>query len=313
MTPASAKRRLEGKIAIVTGAGRGIGRAEALLFAAQGAKVVVNDLGGGPTGSGGDSSIAEAVVAEIRAAGGVAVADTHNVSSWQGGAAVIGTALEHFGRIDILSNNAGIVRPNRIDAMTEADLDLVVAVNLKGYVATVRHAAPHFIQQRSGTIINKGSPAGFGQYGMSNYGAAKAAVAGFTRSIARDLGEFGVRANVVIPISFQTTMGIPEVTRMGSYSRERYHNVGIWNRSMLPGNNIHPGPEHVAALTVWLATDATSEVNGREFFISGSEVGLMPEPELQRATFEPKGWTLDDFDNPGNRQYLIGNVRNPFC
>jgi 3-oxoacyl-[acyl-carrier protein] reductase len=305
--------RLAGKVAVVTGAGRGIGRAEALLLAAQGAQVVVNDLGGGPTGGGSDTSIAEGVVAEIRALGGMAVADSHSVASWEGGAAVIRTALEHFGRIDILSNNAGIIRPNRIDAMTESDFDLVIAVNLKGYMSTVRHAAPHFIRQHSGIIVNKSSPAAFGQYGVSNYAAAKAGVTGFTRSIARDLGEFGVRANTVIPISYQTSMGLPEVTRMGAYSRERYRNVGIWNRSMLPGSNIHPGPEHVAALTVWLATTVTGEVNGREFFISGSEVGLMPLPELQRAMFEPRGWTLEDLDKPDTVQYLIGDVRNPFC
>ena len=304
-------RRLEGKVAVVTGAGRGIGRAEALLFAAQGASVVVNDVGDDASGRG-NSPLADAVVAAIRAAGGLAVADANNVSTWAGGAAVIRTALDSFGRIDILSNNAGILRPNRIDAVTEQDYDLVTGVNLKGYVATTRHAAPHFIAQRSGVIVCKGSPAAFGQYGVSVYAATKEAVVGFTRSIARDLGEFGVRANVVIPVSYQTTMSTPDITQTAAYSRERYDNIGIWNRSMLPNGSVHPGPEHVAALTVWLCSDATTDVNGREFFISGTEVGLLPEPELQRACFEPDGWRLDDFDKPVNRQYLIGDVHNKF-
>jgi 3-oxoacyl-[acyl-carrier protein] reductase len=312
MSVANSGRRLEGKVAVVTGAGRGIGRAEALLFASQGARVLVNDLGGGPTGGGSDPTVADAVAREIRAAGGTAVADHTSVASWEGGAAVVQAALDHFGRIDILSNNAGIVRPNRIDAMTEADFDQIVAVNLKGYFATVRHAAPHFIKQRSGIIVNKSSPAAFGQYGMSNYAMSKAGVIGFTRSIARDLGEFGVRANAVIPISFQTTMGTPETVAMGKYARERYGGIALWNRPMLPGAPPHPGPEHVAALSAWLATDAAGELNGRELFICGTEVGIMAEPELHRACFEPAGWTLDDFDKSAHRIYLLGNVRNQY-
>jgi 3-oxoacyl-[acyl-carrier protein] reductase len=308
----NASRRLDGKVAIVTGAGRGIGRAEALLFAAQGARVLVNDLGGGPTGGGGDGNVADAVAAEIRAAGGHAVADHGSVASWTGGAAVVQAALDHFGRIDILSNNAGIVRPARIDDMTEADLDQVIAVNLKGYFATVRHAAPHFIRQRSGIVINKSSPAAFGQYGMSNYAMSKAGVIGFTRSIARDLGEFGVRANAVIPISYQTTMGTPETVAMGRYARARHGGIALWNRPMLPGAPPHPGPEQVAALSVWLATDGARELNGRELFISGTEAGIMAEPELHRACFEPAGWTLADFDKQAHRLYLLGNVRNQY-
>ncbi|MBV9994806.1 MAG: SDR family NAD(P)-dependent oxidoreductase [Caulobacteraceae bacterium] len=308
---AVSKKRLDGKVAVVTGAGRGIGREEALLFAAQGAKVVVNDLGGGSTGGGGDRSVAQAVVEEILAAGGQAVAETSSVSSWEGGKAVIQKAIDAFGRIDILSNNAGIARPVRIDEMAEEDWDLVSGVSLKGYFATIRHAAPHFIAQRSGVIVNKSSHSAFGHYCMTAYSASKEGVMGLTRSVARDLGQFGVRCNAIRPGAKNSQMETPVMIETLKRSEELGF-PALWNRWLgLP--QVAPGlQENVAALTVWLCLDEAANVNGRDFFIMGAEAGIFPEPRLAESLVLDHGWTLDDFLNPVNREYLVGDVRNRF-
>jgi NAD(P)-dependent dehydrogenase (short-subunit alcohol dehydrogenase family) len=305
------KRRLEGKVAIVTGAGRNIGRAEALLLAAQGAKVVVNDLGGGPYGTeAGDQSLAETVAREIRDAGGEAVAETSSISSMEGGAAVVEKAVEAFGRIDILVNNAGIVRPNRIDRMTDQDWELCMNVSLKGSFATIRAAAPYMIAQKSGVIVNTGSPSGFGHWGMANYAAAKEGLMGLTRSVARDLGEFGVRCNLIRPVSHITGTFTPEIGETIAET-ERLGIPLLWNRRMSQPR-MTALPEHVAALVVWLCTDAAAHVTGRDFYIQGDEVALLPEPEAIRTMFNPGGWTLDAFDEPANRDYLVGSIQNRF-
>ena len=304
-------RRLEGKVAIVTGAGRNTGRAEALLLAAQGAKVVVNDLGGGPYGTeAGDQSLAETVAREIRDAGGEAVAETSSISSMEGGAAVAEKAIDAFGRIDILINNAGIVRPNRIDRMTEQDWDLCLNVSLKGSFATIRAAAPHMIAQKTGVIINTGSSSGFGHWGMGNYSAAKEGLLGLTRSVARDLGEFGIRCNMIRPVSHITGTFTPEI----QHTLDETARLGIpllWNRFMT-APRMTALPEHIAALAVWLCTDAAAHVTGRDFYIQGDEVALLPEPEAIRTMFNPGGWTIDAFDEPANQDYLVGSIQNRF-
>ena len=169
------------KVAVITGAGRGIGRETAQLLASQGVKVVVNDLGGGPQGGGADPAVAEAVVAEILAAGGTAVAETSSVTTMAGGKAVVECAMDHFGRLDFLINNAGIIRPRRITDMSEDDFDMVLAVNLKGYFAMVR-AGADYLKRQGGAIVSLSSPSGFGHLGMVNYSAAKEGVVGMTRS-----------------------------------------------------------------------------------------------------------------------------------
>src|SRR5208282_1747194 len=166
------KQRLLGKVAIVTGAGRGIGRAEALLLAREGAKVVVNDTGGSAQGEGVDESVAAQVVKDIRAAGGEAVANHDSVALMEGGGRIVKTALDAFGRLDILINNAGNARPRVIYNLTEEDWDSVIAVHLKGHFTTIRYAAPIFREQRSGVIVNTGSESGLGHLGQSNYSAA---------------------------------------------------------------------------------------------------------------------------------------------
>jgi NAD(P)-dependent dehydrogenase (short-subunit alcohol dehydrogenase family) len=304
-------RLLAGRVAVITGAGRGIGRAEALLMARHGAKVVVNDLGGGPMGGGGAAGVAQSVVDEIRSNGGEAIADFSDVSSMAGGHAVVAAALEAFGRIDILSNNAGIIRPARIDEMSEQDWDLVQAVNLKGYFATIKAAAPAFIQQRSGIIVNKSSPSGFGHYGMGNYSAAKEGVVGLTRTVARDLGGFGVRCNAIRPVTADSNMRGDEVRNTILHSQAAGY-PGIWNRWLGAPQALQSHSDHVAALTVWLCLEDTCDVNGREFFVAGSELGILPEPELHRVSFRAGGWTLQDLLDSSVKDYLVGDARNRF-
>jgi len=304
-------QRLKGKVAVVTGAGRNIGRAEAMLLAEQGARVVVNDLGGGPYGTeAADASLAEAVAQEIRDAGGEAVGQCANVATREGAEAAVQAAIDTFGRIDILINNAGIVRPARIDRMTDQDWNLCIDVSLTASFHSCRLAARHMIAQRSGVIVNTGSPSGFGHWGMANYSAAKEGLLGLTRTIARELGEFGVRANLIRPVSHITGTYTPEIqTTIDEVAR-----LGIpllWNKPMT-APRMTALPEHVAALVVWLCTDAAAHISGRDFYIQGDEVAVLPEPEAIRTTINPGGWTLDAFDEPNNREYLFGDIRNRF-
>ncbi|ATE67161.1 SDR family NAD(P)-dependent oxidoreductase [Rhizorhabdus dicambivorans] len=303
--------RLAGKVALVTGAGRNIGRAEAKLLAEQGARVVVNDLGGGPYGTeAGDASLADAVAREICDAGGEAIGQCSSVATREGAEAAVQKAIDAWGRIDILVNNAGIVRPARIDRMTDEDWQLCVDVSLTASFHTCRAAAAHMIAQRSGVIVNTGSPSGFGHWGMGNYSAAKEGVLGLTRSIARDLGEFGIRCNMIRPVSHLTGTHTPEIDETIAESAR----LGIpllWNKPMA-APRMTALPEHVAALVVWLCTDAAGHISGRDFYIQGDEVALIPEPEAIRTSINPGGWTLDAFDEDANRTYLFGDIPNRF-
>lgn len=302
--------RFSGKVAIITGAGRGIGRATAMVFAAEGASVVVNDLGGGPQGGGANSSVAQEVVDEIRASGGKAIAETSSVATMAGGKAVVDAAIEHFGRLDFLVNNAGIIRPKRVMDMTEEDWDLVLSVNLKGYFATVRAAAEHLAKQ-GGAIVNFSSPSGFGHYGMSNYAAAKEGVVGFTRSIARELGELGIRSNAIRPIAGNSAMAIPEVFETISYSVEKLHIPYISNQWLSDGGT--PGlPEHVAGLVAWLCSDDAAAINGRELYINGGQLSFVQEPELIRTRCNPQGWSLESLSEAGTSAALTYDQRDRY-
>lgn len=304
-------QRLKGKVAVVTGAGRNIGRAEAMLLASQGAKVVVNDLGGGPYGTEpGDAAPAEAVAREIGDAGGEAVAQFSSVATREGAEAAIQQAIDSFGRIDILVNNAGIVRPSRIDRMSDEDWTLCMDVSLTASFHTVRAAAAHMIAQQSGVIVNTGSPSGFGHWGMANYSAAKEGLLGFTRSIARDLGEFGIRCNLIRPVSHLTGTFTPEIQTTIDESA-RLGLPLLWNKPMA-APRMTALPEHVAALVVWLCTDAAGHISGRDFYIQGDEVALIPEPEAIRTSINPGGWTLEAFDDEASRSYIFGDIQNRF-
>ena len=300
----------DGKVAVITGAGRGIGRETALLMAREGAMVVVNDLGGGPQGGGGDASLAQQVVDEIVSTGGAAVAETSSVASMSGGKAVVECAMDNYGRLDFLVNNAGIIRPRRITEMSEDDFDMVLAVNLKGYFATIR-AGAEYLKRQGGAIVNLSSPSGFGHYGMANYCAAKEGVVGMTRSVARELGEFGVRCNAVRPMSQATNMAIPEVLETITYQTQTLGIPPLSNQWLLP-HGLQTEAHSVAAVLGWLCSPLSENINGRELYICGAQVALVQEPELIRNQFMAGGWTWEGLCDPLVTAALTFDVRNRY-
>ena len=191
--------RLKDRVAIVTGAGRGIGRGEALLLAQEGAAVVVNDFGGSARGEGGDNTPAQQVVDEIKAMGGRAVANYGNVADYKTGEEMVRQALDNFGRLDIVVKNAGILRDRMVFNMTEEEWDIVIATHLKGNMFCTRHAAPYMIKQRWGRILNFSSGSGYGSSGQANYAAGKEGITGFTYAVGRELGPYGITCNVINP------------------------------------------------------------------------------------------------------------------
>src|SRR5581483_7173541 len=311
MAEAKGGGRLKGRVAIVTGSGRGIGAAEAKLLAAEGARVVVNDVFLEKRGEPDEKAIADDVVREIRAAGGEAVASTASVTSLDGAQRIVNTALNEYGQLDILINNAGNVRPGAIYEMPETDWDRVIQVHLKGAFNMIRAASPTLCKQGSGVIINTGSESGLGHPGMANYSAAKEGVIGLTRAVARELGRFGVRCNAIRPRAltrsvqnFSSTSFSPWralETALGRYS--------LGDRGHIPTNG---SPEQVAPLVVWLCTDAAKNVNGRTFFVGGDEIGLFSEPAVECSLSRMGGWDRDALDGYA-RQRLIGDLVNQFA
>ena len=291
--------RLEGRVAIVTGAGRGIGRGEALLLASEGARVVVNDLGGTEAGEGGDSTPAEEVVAEIKKMGGEAVPNYGNVASMDDGEAMVKQALDTWGRLDILVNNAGILRDRIIFNMTEAEWDAVIAVHLKGHFTITKHAALLFRQQRSGRIVNTSSESGLGNLGQGNYAAAKEGIVGLTRTLALDLGKYGVTSNAIRPRAATRLTLSPEMEA----ARKRREEMAKASDEA-PASSAEDAisridqmkPELVAPLVVYLCTDAAANVNGRDFLVGGNEISLMSLPTREKTIYRENGWTLDSLD-----------------
>ena len=291
--------RLEGKVAIVTGAGRGIGRGEALLLAEEGARVVVNDLGGSEAGEGSDASPADQVMAEIVAAGGEAVANYDSVATMEGGERIVQTALDNFGRLDILINNAGILRDRMVFNMSEAEWDSVIAVHLKGHFTTTKHASIVFRQQRWGRIVNTGSESGLGNMGQANYAAAKEGIVGMTRTLALDLGRYGVTANAIRPRAGTRLTLSPELreamqrARASRQSGESSDGDGGDSGAGQAGSQLDAlAPEAVAPLVVYLCTDSAANVNGRDFVVGGDEVSLMTMPTKQASIHREGGWDL---------------------
>lgn len=304
----SDKKRLAGKVAIITGSGRGIGRCEALLMAQQGAKVVVSDIGTDVEGA----STAGKVAAEIRAAGGEAVALADSVATMEGARRTVEQAIQSYGGLDILVNNAGLRAGNPIDKLSEEQWDLIADSHLKASFAMIKFAVPVFKRQ-GGVIVNTGSEAGLGMIFNSAYAAAKEGIAGLTRSVAREQGRFGIRCNMIRPRANVNTGGgewgkqvfakwTPMVKALGRY--------WIGDRGM-SGLNRAAHPEQVAELVVWLCTDAAANVNGRSFFVAGEEVGLWSEPELIRSLARPGGWDLDSLDAFA-RDAMTADLTNPF-
>ncbi len=256
-------RLCEGKVAIVTGAGRGIGREHALSLASQGAKVVVNDLGGNVDGSGGDLSPADQVVAEIRGMGGEAVSNGDSVSDWAGAERLINTAIEAFGDLDIVVNNAGILRDRMLFSMSEAEWDAVINVHLKGTFAPTRFACVYWREQSkagkpvSGRIINTTSVSGiYGNPGQTNYGAAKAGIASFTNIAALEMSRYGVTVNAVAPVALtRMTEGLGPAPESDEEREKR-------------------SPRWIAPIVTWLASDEAAGVTGRIFEASGDVLAV---------------------------------------
>jgi len=310
MAESNQKRRLDGKVAIVTGAGRGIGRAEAMVLAREGARVVVNDLGGNAPGEGGKVEVAQRVVDEIRGAGGEAIANGDSVTTMEGAARIVGAAIETFGRLDILVNNAGIARPGAIWELAEEDWDAIMAVHLRGCYTMARQTAPIFRAQRSGVIISTSSESGLGHATLSAYAAAKEGVVGFTRSIARELGRYNIRCNTIRPRA-DTRMATPQARAAMQRMQDSLGAPVVGDRWF--DSAAENRPEEIGVLVAWLCTDAAANVNGRTFQVGGGEVGLYSEPELIRSVFKAEGWSLDALDEAATRSYLIGDLRNRFA
>jgi NAD(P)-dependent dehydrogenase (short-subunit alcohol dehydrogenase family) len=267
--------RLKGRVAIVTGAGRGIGRGEALALAAEGASIVINDFGGGSHGEGGEKGPADQTVDDIKALGVGAVANYGNVADFKVGEEMVQQAIDNFGRLDIVVNNAGILRDRMIFNMSEDDWDAVLAVHLKGTFNVTRAASVIFRQQRSGVIVNTSSESGLGNMGQSNYSAAKEGIVGFTRTIARDLGRYGCRCNAIRPRA-ATRLVISDEMREAA---NRGGAAGM-NMDVLKAFEKNNPPEAIAPLVVWLCTDEAENVNGRNFLVAGNQIGLYSEPQL---------------------------------
>ncbi len=281
--------RLEGRVAIVTGAGRGIGRGEALALAEEGAAVVVNDLGGSTAGEGADQTPAESVVSEIKKMGGKAVANYADVSNYDACEAMVKQALDEFGKLDILVNNAGILRDRMVFNMSEAEWDIVVAVHMKGTFNTIKHASLVFRQQRSGRIINTSSSSGLGNAGQTNYAAAKEGIVGITRTVARDLGRYGVTCNALRPGAATRLVVSPEMeaARKAAEARGETRRGGFGGPSM--------DPDRIGPFVAYLASDDAQNINGRDFMIRGNAVGLYSIPKLEATVYSPgDSWTNDD-------------------
>jgi NAD(P)-dependent dehydrogenase (short-subunit alcohol dehydrogenase family) len=263
---------LNDQVVVVTGAGRGIGRAIALALSGEGAAIVVNDLGTSATGEGTDGTPAQEVVDEIKALGGQAVASLDSVATWDSAHAIVDTAVKHFGRIDGVVNNAGIVRDGIFHKMAEADWDAVISVHLKGAFNMSRAAAEHFKTQQSGFLIHMSSSTGLvGNIGQANYGAAKLALVGLSKCIALDMKRYNVRSNCIAPAAAtRMTATIP------ADQVDRLARIALM------------GAEKVAPVAVALAS---SDVTGQVFFVRRNEISLMSQSRPVRQMQTSDGWT----------------------
>jgi NAD(P)-dependent dehydrogenase (short-subunit alcohol dehydrogenase family) len=282
---------LDGKVAVITGAGRGIGRTEALLLASEGASVVVNDVGGSVSGEATEERPAQEVVNEIKGAGGTAVANYDDITSWKGGENLINQAVQELGGLDILVNNAGILRDRMSFNMDEADWDAVINVHLKGHFVPSRFAGAYWRAKAKETgepvnasIINTSSEAGlFGNAGQLNYGAAKAGIAAMAIILGRELERFGVRSNAIAPRA-RTRMTEFLMGSVGAADEEKA-GFDAW------------APENVASLVAWLASDLSKGVSGQVFIVMGGLVQLTQGWHAVNTAKSDKPWTIDSIES----------------
>jgi len=289
---------LDGRVAIITGAGRGIGREHALLFAAEGAKVVVNDLGGAADGTGDDRTPAEQVVDEIRALGGEALANADNVADWEGGQRLVNSAIEAFGDLHVLVNNAGILRDRVLVNMTEEEWDAVIKVHLKGHFVPTRFAASYWREQAkagrqvSASVVNTSSTSGLlANPGQSNYGAAKSGIATFTEITAKELGRYGVRVNAIAPAArTRLTLATPGVGDMIAPPAEPGV-FDVWD------------PANISPLVGWLATSGCP-ATGKVFFVQGGKVAVFQPWTMGAEIDRDERWTISELEAEATR--LLG-------
>ena len=269
---------LQDKVVVVTGAARGIGREIALLMARHGAAVVVNDYGGAADGIGGASAPADEVVGEIKNLGGRAAASYDSVASFDGGKRIVQAALDNFGTVDVVVNNAGILRDRMIFNMTEEEWDAVVNTHLKGCFAVTRAAVPHMREKKWGRVINMTSTSGLvGNIGQANYAAAKLGIVGFTKVVALDMARYNVTANCISPFAWTRMIGtIPTETETQKARVEKIKKMG---------------PEHIAPVAVFLASDAAKEVTGQVIGVRGKEVMIFSHMRPMMRVHNDLGWT----------------------
>lgn len=278
---------LEGKVAVVTGGGSGIGREICKLMAAEGAKVVVNDLGTAVDGIGQSRSAADQTVEMIKQAGGEGTSNYDTVATPEGGQNIIQTAINSYGKLDILVHVAGILRDRMVFNMSIEEWDAVINVHLRGAFCVNKPACVLMRAQKSGCIINFSSISAAGNSGQANYSAAKAGILGLTRTVARDMAKYGVRANAIWPgADTRMTATVPEAARQLRAER------GIGGPDM-PRPVTPRKPENVAAVVTFLASDMAQDITGWTVGISGDRLSLIEDPHPVKTIFCPGGWTLD--------------------